>query len=192
MHITWSVGPEFFLGFCLLGLASASSSAALPHVHLRIRLLLSRIHMHSLLKSRAASCPDCTLAMLLEPWPWARRSRSSGSTPPPFSSGCRSHSSVDVIHAGKEPQGAWLHSQSKVSLSPAAAGKGELLVARLLWGFKNLSQKGDTAYSALTRIFTQRLVDFFRVQAMSCHIHVTEQDWVCPKAHQEFLLNPHA
>jgi hypothetical protein len=119
--------------------------------------------MHSLLKSRAASCPDCTLAMLLEPWPWARRSRSSGSTPSPFSSGCRSHSSVDVIHAGKEPQGAWLHSQSKVSLSPAAAGKGELLVARLLWGFKNLSQKGDTAYSALIRIFTQRLVDFFRV-----------------------------
>jgi hypothetical protein len=33
----------------------------------------------------------------------------------PFSSGCRSQSSVDVVHAGKEPQVAWLRAQSKVS-----------------------------------------------------------------------------
>jgi hypothetical protein len=89
----------------------------------------------------------------------------------PFSSGCRSHSSVDVVHASKESQGVWLRAQSKVSflysmhldvscteawskLSPAAAGKGKLLVAWLLRGFKNLSQKGDTVYSALRRIFT--------------------------------------
>jgi hypothetical protein len=32
----------------------------------------------------------------------------------PFS-GCRSQSSVDVVHAGKEPQVAWLRAQSKVS-----------------------------------------------------------------------------
>ncbi|XP_039850506.1 CRIB domain-containing protein RIC4-like isoform X2 [Panicum virgatum] len=58
----------------------------------------------------------------------------------PFSSGCRSHSSVDVVdtsrHAGKKP-----HPQGGASARPAAtAGKGESLVARLLRGFKNLSQ----------------------------------------------------
>lgn len=68
----------------------------------------------------------------------------------PFSSGCRSHSSVDVVdtarHAGKKP-----HPQGAVELggvvpgagaggASSSAGKGESLVARLLRGFKNLSQ----------------------------------------------------
>uniref|UniRef100_A0A0A9H7U2 CRIB domain-containing protein n=1 Tax=Arundo donax TaxID=35708 RepID=A0A0A9H7U2_ARUDO len=56
----------------------------------------------------------------------------------PFSSGCRSHSSVDVArHAGKKPQASELAAAGKPA--PAAA-KGESLVARLLRGFKNLSQ----------------------------------------------------
>ncbi|KAL6613929.1 hypothetical protein ACP70R_036199 [Stipagrostis hirtigluma subsp. patula] len=61
----------------------------------------------------------------------------------PFSSGCRSHSSVDVVdtarHAGKKPQGSELGTVVGKP-PPAAAAKGESLVARLLRGFKNLSQ----------------------------------------------------
>ncbi|XP_062229696.1 CRIB domain-containing protein RIC4-like isoform X2 [Phragmites australis] len=57
----------------------------------------------------------------------------------PFSSGCRSHSNVNVVdtarHAGKKRQVSELGAGGK----PAAA-KGESLVARLLRGFKNLSQ----------------------------------------------------
>lgn len=60
----------------------------------------------------------------------------------PFSSGCRSHSSVDVVDTGRHagngkkphPQGA------EAGAAAAARGKGESLVARLLRGFKNLSQ----------------------------------------------------
>ncbi|GJM92073.1 hypothetical protein PR202_ga08501 [Eleusine coracana subsp. coracana] len=60
----------------------------------------------------------------------------------PFSSGCRSQSSVDVVdttsrHAGKKPQqGSELVTQA----GGAPGKKGESLVARLLRGFKNLSQ----------------------------------------------------
>ncbi|NP_001151786.2 uncharacterized protein LOC100285421 [Zea mays] len=61
------------------------------------------------------------------------------------SSGCRSHSSVDVVdtarHAGNgkkpHPQGA---ETGAVPGGASAGGKGESLVARLLRGFKNLSQ----------------------------------------------------
>ncbi|XP_062207886.1 CRIB domain-containing protein RIC4-like [Phragmites australis] len=53
----------------------------------------------------------------------------------PFSFGCRSHSSVDVVdtarHAAEKPQASELGT---------ATGKGESLVARLLRGFKSLSQ----------------------------------------------------
>ncbi|KAG2602906.1 CRIB domain-containing protein RIC4-like isoform X1 [Panicum virgatum] len=66
----------------------------------------------------------------------------------PFSSGCRSHSSVDVVdtsrHAGKKPHPQGIEFgmvPGGASARPAAtAGKGESLVARLLRGFKNLSQ----------------------------------------------------
>ncbi|RCV28754.1 hypothetical protein SETIT_5G428200v2 [Setaria italica] len=69
----------------------------------------------------------------------------------PFSSGCRSHSSVDVVdtarHAGKKPHpqagiefGVVPGGASARPAAAAAAGKGESLVARLLRGFKNLSQ----------------------------------------------------
>ncbi|CAO2181934.1 unnamed protein product [Urochloa humidicola] len=70
----------------------------------------------------------------------------------PFSSGCRSHSSVDVVdtarHAGKKPHpqgiefGVVPGGAPARQAAPAAAGgsKGESLVARLLRGFKNLSQ----------------------------------------------------
>ncbi|XP_066315640.1 CRIB domain-containing protein RIC4-like [Miscanthus floridulus] len=71
-----------------------------------------------------------------------------------FSSGCRSQSSVDVVDTarhGKKPHpqgaetGAVPGSASVRPPAPAAAasaagGKGESLVARLLRGFKNLSQ----------------------------------------------------
>ncbi|RLN24541.1 hypothetical protein C2845_PM07G32670 [Panicum miliaceum] len=65
-----------------------------------------------------------------------------------FSSGCRSHSSVDVVdtsrHAGKKPHPQGIEFgvvPGSASARPAAAaGKGESLVARLLRGFKNLSQ----------------------------------------------------
>ncbi|GJN16931.1 hypothetical protein PR202_gb03960 [Eleusine coracana subsp. coracana] len=57
----------------------------------------------------------------------------------PFSSGCRSQSSVDVVdttsrHAGMKPQ------QGSEPVTVAPGKKGESLVARLLRGFKNLSQ----------------------------------------------------
>ncbi|CAO1940712.1 unnamed protein product [Urochloa humidicola] len=65
----------------------------------------------------------------------------------PFSSGCRSHSSVDVVdttrHAGKKPHPQGIEFGVVPGGAPArppAAGKGESLVARLLRGFKNLSQ----------------------------------------------------
>ncbi|OEL29878.1 hypothetical protein BAE44_0009102 [Dichanthelium oligosanthes] len=65
----------------------------------------------------------------------------------PFSSGCRSHSSVDVVdtarHAGKKPHPQGIEFgvvPGGASARPVAAGKGESLVARLLRGFKNLSQ----------------------------------------------------
>ncbi|CAO1947033.1 unnamed protein product [Urochloa humidicola] len=67
----------------------------------------------------------------------------------PFSSGCRSHSSVDVVdttrHAGKKPHPQGIEfgvvpGGAPARTPPATAGKGESLVARLLRGFKNLSQ----------------------------------------------------
>ncbi|KAL6839972.1 hypothetical protein ACP4OV_029782 [Aristida adscensionis] len=65
----------------------------------------------------------------------------------PFSSGCGSHSSVDVVDtarhaAGKKPQAGELGPARGATGKPpaAAAAKGESLVARLLRGFKNLSQ----------------------------------------------------
>ncbi|TVU36041.1 hypothetical protein EJB05_17952 [Eragrostis curvula] len=62
----------------------------------------------------------------------------------PFSSGCRSSSSVDVVdtsrHAGKKPQVSELSPAASGGAPGKPAGKGESLVARLLRGFKNLSQ----------------------------------------------------
>ncbi|KAF8755715.1 hypothetical protein HU200_011183 [Digitaria exilis] len=72
----------------------------------------------------------------------------------PFASGCRSHSSVDVVdtarHAGKKPHPQVLVVGAGIEFGvvpgggaparPPASGKGESLVARLLRGFKNLSQ----------------------------------------------------
>ncbi|RLN03765.1 CRIB domain-containing protein RIC4-like isoform X2 [Panicum miliaceum] len=66
----------------------------------------------------------------------------------PFSSGCRSHSSVDVVdtsrHAGKKPHPQGIEfgvvPGGALARPASAAGKGESLVARLLRGFKNLSQ----------------------------------------------------
>nr|CAB3475236.1 unnamed protein product [Digitaria exilis] len=66
----------------------------------------------------------------------------------PFASGCRSHSSVDVVdtarHAGKKPHPQGIEfgvvPGGGAPARPPASGKGESLVARLLRGFKNLSQ----------------------------------------------------
>ncbi|KAG0540727.1 hypothetical protein BDA96_03G433900 [Sorghum bicolor] len=66
----------------------------------------------------------------------------------PFSSGCRSHSSVDVVDTARHgkkphPQGAEIGAVpggASVRPPPPAGSKGESLVARLLRGFKNLSQ----------------------------------------------------
>ncbi|CAL4972459.1 unnamed protein product [Urochloa decumbens] len=66
----------------------------------------------------------------------------------PFSSGCRSHSSVDVVdtarHAGKKPHPQGIEfgvvPGGAPPARPAGGSKGESLVARLLRGFKNLSQ----------------------------------------------------
>ncbi|CAL4953037.1 unnamed protein product [Urochloa decumbens] len=66
----------------------------------------------------------------------------------PFSSGCRSHSSVDVVdtarHAGKKPHPQGIEfgvvPGGAPPARPAGGNKGESLVARLLRGFKNLSQ----------------------------------------------------
>lgn len=72
----------------------------------------------------------------------------------PFSSGCRSQSSVDVVDTarhGKKPRqqgaetgavpgGASVRPPTPAAAASAAGGKGESLVARLLRGFKNLSQ----------------------------------------------------
>nr|CAB3479244.1 unnamed protein product [Digitaria exilis] len=66
----------------------------------------------------------------------------------PFSSGCRSHSCVDVVdtarHAGKKPHPQGIEfgvvPGGGAPARPPASGKGESLVARLLRGFKNLSQ----------------------------------------------------
>ncbi|CAD6235338.1 unnamed protein product [Miscanthus lutarioriparius] len=72
----------------------------------------------------------------------------------PFSSGCRSHSSVDVVdttrhgkkphpqgaETGAVPGGASVRPPAPAAAASAAGGKGESLVARLLRGFKNLSQ----------------------------------------------------
>lgn len=59
----------------------------------------------------------------------------------PFSSGCRSHSSVDVVDTGRlAGDGKKPHPQGAEAGAAAARGKGESLVARLLRGFKNLSQ----------------------------------------------------
>ncbi|XP_066310563.1 CRIB domain-containing protein RIC4-like [Miscanthus floridulus] len=72
----------------------------------------------------------------------------------PFASGCRSHSSVDVVdttrhgkkphpqgaETGAVPGGASVRPPAPAAAASAAGGKGESLVARLLRGFKNLSQ----------------------------------------------------
>ncbi|WVZ67670.1 hypothetical protein U9M48_016717 [Paspalum notatum var. saurae] len=68
----------------------------------------------------------------------------------PFSSGCRSHSSVDVVdtarHAGKKPHSSQSQGTPELRVvvpgggGASASGKAESLVARLLRGFKNLSQ----------------------------------------------------